>query len=196
MTQSGDRPGPQTIPESAKEGHTVKFSSPGGDKDIGFDALKNSEKGWNLRGIMLTIRIKSNDDLIVFLKNVLEPRPEGCPLPKVRGVLEKKGSVFHGDSFRPVARTVIDHDRIHPQRADLFQNRAQGLLRIISRDEDTNFIELSHKLSCCFQNETNGYICLKKHQITSTKQIPLPACRQAGTTEIEASRPLGVASRR
>src|SRR4030042_2746805 len=94
----------QTVPESAKEGHTVKFSSPGGDKDIGFDALKDFEKGRNHGGIMLTIRIKSNDDLIVFLKNVLEPRPARCPLPKVRRVLEKKGSIFQSHPFRLIHR--------------------------------------------------------------------------------------------
>ena len=64
-----------------------KFDGPGADEDIRLDPLKYSEKGWNLRGGMLTIGVKGDDQLIFLLKNVLKSCPEGSPLSKIRGMV-------------------------------------------------------------------------------------------------------------
>jgi len=78
---------PQTIPETAEEGHLPKSRGPRGDEDIGFDVLKNLEQKRDLCGIMLTIGIQSDDDLIVPSEDRLEPRPKGGTLSKIEGML-------------------------------------------------------------------------------------------------------------
>jgi hypothetical protein len=59
---------------------------------------------------MLAIGIHGDDHLIVLLEDVPEPCSEGNPLPKIRSVFQKNGSVFQSHLFRLVHRTIIHND--------------------------------------------------------------------------------------
>jgi hypothetical protein len=85
---------PQAIPEATEEGHLREFCGPRGDEDIGFDVLKNIEQEWDVRGIMLSVGIQSDDPLIVSLEDPLEPRPKGGPLSKVKGMFQELNSML------------------------------------------------------------------------------------------------------
>jgi hypothetical protein len=93
MAKSGNGLSPQAIPESAKESHPSEFSRPGGNEDIGLDALKYPEKKRNLRGVMLTIGIEGDDHVIVLLEEISEPRPEGSTFSKIMGMFQEMYSM-------------------------------------------------------------------------------------------------------
>jgi hypothetical protein len=94
MAKPCDRLHSQTIPESTEKGHFPKFFSPRGDKNIRLNPLKNLEEGWDFRRIMLTIGIESDDYLIIFLEDELEPCPEGSTLPKIKGMFQESHTVL------------------------------------------------------------------------------------------------------
>jgi hypothetical protein len=94
MAKPCNRLYPQTIPEATQESHPPKFRGPRGNEDIGFDALKNLEKEWDFGRIVLTIGIQRDDDLIIFLEDVFEPRPEGNTLSKIKGMFQELSSIF------------------------------------------------------------------------------------------------------
>jgi hypothetical protein len=144
MAKPCDRLHSQTIPEATEEGHFPKFCSPRGNENIGFDTLKNLEKEWDLRRIMLTIGIQSDDDLIILLEDVLEPCLEGSPFPKINGMFQELSSIFRSPSLRLIRRSIIDDKGIHMEGFNLFQDGTKGLLSVISRDEDTDLIEVLH----------------------------------------------------
>jgi hypothetical protein len=92
MAKSGNGLHSQTIPEATEESHPSEFSSPGGNEDIGLDALKYPEKERNLGGIMLTIGIEGDDHLIILLEDILEPCPEGSTFSKIEGMFQNMDS--------------------------------------------------------------------------------------------------------
>jgi hypothetical protein len=94
MAKPCNCPYSQAIPEAAKEGHLPEFCGPRGDEDIGLDALKNPEQEWDVRRIMLTIGIQSDDHLIVLAEDRLKPRPQGGTLSEIKGMSQELDSVF------------------------------------------------------------------------------------------------------
>jgi len=117
-----------------------KFDGPGADEDIRLDPLKYLEKRGNFRRVMLTIGIKGDDHLIIFLEDIPEPCPEGSTLSKIRRVFQEMRSVFQSNPFSLIYGTVIHNDQIHPERPNLLQDRAKSHFSIIGRDEDTDLL--------------------------------------------------------
>jgi hypothetical protein len=134
MAKPGDRFGPQTIPEPAKEGHLSKFSSPGGDKYIGLYTVKYPKKAWDHRRVVLTISIEGDDDLVALLKAILEPCPEGRTLSQVKGVFQDRCPIGYSNHFRFVLRPVVHDDGIDLERLNLLQDLAKGSLGIMGWD--------------------------------------------------------------
>jgi len=140
MAKSGHRFGSQAIPESAEKGHPSKFASPGGDEDIGLNASKYPEKGWDLQRIMLTIGIQSDDHLIALLEDISKPCPEGSPFSKIIGMFQKMNSMCQSNLFGLIQRTIIDNDRIDLEGQNLLKDGAKGLRSIVSGNENTDFV--------------------------------------------------------
>jgi hypothetical protein len=138
MAKPGDCLYPQTIPEATEEGHPPKFCSPRSNEDIGFDVLKNLEQKRDFCGIMLPIGIQSDDDPIVLSEDRLEPRPKGGALSKIKGMFQELNSMFCSHPLRLIRRSIINDKGIDLKGLHLFQDRAEGPLGIISRNQDTD----------------------------------------------------------
>src|SRR4030042_6503154 len=112
MAKPTDCFGPQTIPESTKEGHLSKLTGPGGDKDIGLNILKYPQKEWNLRRIVLAIGIEGDDNLITLLKSILATCLTGRTFPQIEGVFQDRCPICSGNYSRFIFGAVIHDDRI------------------------------------------------------------------------------------
>jgi len=140
MANPADRFGPQTIPESTKEGHLFKFTCSGSDEDIRLYTSKYLKKEWNLRRIVLAIGIEGDDNLISLLKGILEACLKGRAFPQVEGVFQDRCPVCFSNCPRFILGTIIHDDRIDLKRLNLIQDLAKGSLGIIGRDQNADFI--------------------------------------------------------
>jgi hypothetical protein len=101
--------------------------------------MKYFEEGWNRQGIMLTIRIECDDQFIIFPEDRLKTCPESRPLPEITGMFQEMSSKLEGNLSSLIYGTIIHYDRIEAKGSHLLQNRTDGPLGIIGRDENTDF---------------------------------------------------------
>src|SRR5207247_2895294 len=119
--QGGDQPREEDDPDPPGPGASVSVrptEEPRADNDVRLVPVDHLEQPRELGGIVLTVAVEADGELVAVLQRELEAGLNGRPNAEVEGQPDDERTRREGSLSGPVGRAVVEHDDVEPRVED------------------------------------------------------------------------------